>query len=470
METIALSTPPVVSGANPALGHILEFRRDRRGLFQRGYREHGSIFTIKLGPQDVAVLIGPENQRAFFTETDKSLNISTPYAFLRATFGDVLFIADHGEYLRQRPLVTQAFRREKMVHYIAIMNREVQKWLDSLGNEGEFDVSATMAWLAQNIAGSALMGDRFQEEAGPEFWALYEDLSKALDPILPPNLPLPKFWRRDRARARMAAILQPILDERRANPEAYNDFLQDFVNSHYSDTDEPIEDEVLLNLMLALMFAGHETTAGQAAWNVILLLQHPDYLAVVQEEVDRVVAVGQAIDGKTLHALTHLNYAVTETERLRPSVDMLIRDVDADIEVSGYRIPAGWKAQVAQEVSHVLPELFADPLKYDPLRYAPGREEDKSDRFSLIGFGGGTHKCTGMNFANNEIAVITALLLQQFELELVTLKPRILRGTGASKPERTIIRYQRRPDVAAPAAPSEAGAAGCPAHAEKQPA
>ena len=86
-------------------------------------------------------------------------------------------------------------------------------------------------------------------EAGPEFWELYADVGRGMDPILPQYLPLPKFRRRDRARARMADILRPIIDERRANPAAYNDFLQDFVNSRYNDSGEPIEDEVLLNLM-----------------------------------------------------------------------------------------------------------------------------------------------------------------------------------------------------------------------------
>lgn len=443
-EAIELATPPLVSGAKPVVGHLLDFRKNRTELMQRGYREHGNIFTIRLGPQNVAVFIGPEYHRTFFMETDKALNIATPYKFLRATFGEVLFIASHEEYVRQRPFVAQAFRREKMAHYIAVMNREVQKWLDSLDDEGKFEVAETMAWLAQNVAGSALMGDRFQEEAGPEFWALYADLGKALDPILPPNLPLPKFWRRDWAKERMAEILEPILEERRLNPELYDDFLQDFVNAEYTDTGEPIEDTVLLNLMVALMFAGHETTAGQAAWNVILLLQNPEYLALVQEEIDRLVPEGQTIDGRMLHSLMHLNYAVTETERLRPSVDMLLRDVDADVEVGGYRVPAGWKVQVAQEVAHQLPEYFADPDKYDPLRYAPGREEDKADRFTLIGFGGGTHKCTGMNFANNEISIITALLLQQFELELVTKNPQVSHGVGAAKPTPTIIRYRRK--------------------------
>ncbi len=444
MERHELPTPPVVSGAKPGIGHLLEFNKNRSELIRRGLEEHGHIFAIKLGPRNVAVLLGPENQRIFFTETDKKLNISTPYKFLRETFGEVLFIAGHDEYLRQRPFVTQAFRREKMAYYITIMAREVQKWLDSLGDEGEFDVSETMGWLTQEVAGSALMGDRFQAEAGREFWDLYADLGRALDPILPPNLPLPKFIRRKKARARMSEILRPILADRRANPDQYEDFLQDFVNSRYADTDEPIEDEVLMNLMLALMFAGHETTAGQAAWNIILLLQHPDYLATVREEIDQHVVPGQPLSGRTIHALMPLNYAITETERLRPSADMLLRDAEEELEIGGYRIPAGWMVQVSSEVSHRLPEWFDEPEQYDPLRFAPDRAEDKADRFTLIGFGGGTHKCTGMNFANNEIAVITALLLRQFDLELVTPQPTIMRGVGANKPAPTILRYKRR--------------------------
>ena len=444
MEQKELTTPPVLSGALPGVGHLLEFSRNRAGLMMRGLEEQGRIFTIKLGPQNVAVLIGPEYHRTFFMETDKKLNIATPYKFLRVTFGEVLFIAGHDEYMRQRPFITQAFRREKMAHYITVMERETQKWLDSLGDAGEFELVATTGWLAQQIAGNALMGERFMAEAGTEFWDLYADLAKGIDPVLPPSLPLPKFWRRDRARDKMKDILQPILEERRAHPEQYNDFLQDFVDSTYNDTGAPIEDEVLLNLMLGLMFAGHETTAGQAAWNVILLLQHPEYLALVQEEIARCAPYGQPIDGKTLHALTHLGYAVTETERLRPSADMLLRDVDEAIEVGGYHIPAGWKVQVTSEIAHRLPDVFDEPDYYDPLRFAPDRAEDKADRFTLIGFGGGGHKCTGMNFANTEIAVITTLLLQQFDLSLATHKPAVARGTGANRPTPTGIRYRRK--------------------------
>src|SRR5437879_13408547 len=91
-----------------------------------------------------------------------------------------------------------------------------------------------------------------------------------------------------------------------------------------------------------------------------------------------------------------------------------------------------------------LGSLFTNPEKYDPLRYAPGREEDRQHRFSLIGFGGGTHKCAGMNFANNEMMIITALLFQQFDLELITKDPRVDYGLGAARPEKTYIRSKRK--------------------------
>ena len=87
------------------------------------------------------------------------------------------------------------------------------------------------------------MGERGSgEEAGREFWDLYQDLTRASIPSCRPSAAA-LFWRRDRARARMLAILQPILDERCAYPDDYDDFLQDFVNSRYTDTQESIEDK-----------------------------------------------------------------------------------------------------------------------------------------------------------------------------------------------------------------------------------
>ena len=459
-------TPPLVSGALPGLGHALEFRSDRTALIRRGFEEHGNTFAIKLANQNVAILIGPENQRTFFMETDKALSIQEPYHFLTATFGEVLFLAPHEIYLDQRPVVLEAFRREKMLHYADVMQEVVQAWLNGLGESGEIELVSEITHLVQEVAGNCFLGREVHRQLGREFWDLYIDLSKALDPLLPPNLPLPKFIRRDRAKARMHSILEPVIAERRQHPERYDDFLQDLVNKRYPDG-RLAEQELIVNLLLALMFAGHETTAGQTAWTLILLLQNPDYLRLVQQEIQQVAPYGVHIDPRRMTQLDQIGWAVREVERMRPSVDMLMRTVKQDVEVGAYVIPQGWLAQVAQDVAHNLPALFDDPETFDPLRYASGRAEDKQDRFALIGFGGGTHKCTGMNFANMEMTVITALLFQQFDLELVTRHPQVQRGLGASRPSQTCVRYRRKPqsELLAQAAQQAAAVGAAPAAA-----
>jgi sterol 14-demethylase len=365
------------------------------------------------------------------------------YAFLGAMFGQVAFTASPETYREQRHILHAPFKAQKMVSYIAIMQEEVQAWLDSLDAEGEIELTDQINVLVQNVAAHALMGKDFRQKMGREFWDLYIELNKGLDPLLPPNLPLPKFRRRDQARAQMLAILRPIVEERRAHPDQYDDFLQEFVTARYKDGRE-VEDETIMNLILGLMFAGHETTAGQAAWTVVELARNPDYLALVQQELAEKLPQGTGINQDVLNSLQYLEWAVREVSRLHPSADMLIRLAEEDVDVGQYVIPQGWPVFVSAAEAHRIETLFAAPDRFDPLRFAPDREEDRQHRFAMIPFGGGVHKCTGMNFANNEMMVINALLFQQFAVELVTKDPPVFYGMGAARPDKTVIRYQRQ--------------------------
>lgn len=435
-------TPPFVSGAAPIIGHALQFKNDPARLDQRGQAEHGDVFALKLANQNVAVVSGAEFNKLFYTETDKSLNISEGYGFLRASFGEVLFIAPHDVYMNQRPILQAIFSREKMAQYVVAMQAEVQKWLDSLGEAGEVDISAAMLSLTQSVAGHAFIGRDYRNELPDDFWADYDAISRSLDPITPPHLPLPKFIRRDRAKERIRTAMIELIEKRRRNREVYDDLITHLFDNALKDGSYMSDDDII-TLFMGLLFAGHETTAGQAAWTIIQLLQHPDYLQLVQAEVDEQVPCGKEIDGRVLRNLPHLYWAIDETSRLRPSAPMQIRIVEKPLEVGRYTVPAGWIIKVSAATSHYRPEQFDEPECYDPLRYSPERGEGKNS-FSIISFGGGLHKCTGMNFAKNEMAVITALLLQQFDLELVTKDTRVITGLGANRPSPTIIRYRRK--------------------------
>ncbi|NTU66172.1 MAG: cytochrome P450 [Chloroflexi bacterium] len=310
-------TPPALP-APPLIGHTLEFQKDRQGLFTRGYQTLGQVFSIKLGTKPAAVLIGPEYHQIYFAETDKKLSTHKTYAMLKAIFGEVALAAPPDIYNEQRPVLYAPFKHERMVKYIPIMQQEVQLWIDALGASGEFELTAAFNSLVQNVAAHALMGKEFRDRASAEFWKQYAILGKSLDPLLPPNLPLPKFIRRDRAKQRLREMVQPIIDERRAHPEGHDDFLQTFVDARYKDG-RPVENELILSLILGLMFAGHETTAGQAAWTIIQLLQHPGYRQLVQAELAEKLPPGTIIDMSVLSSLDHVWWAVQETTRMHPS-------------------------------------------------------------------------------------------------------------------------------------------------------
>lgn len=461
------STPSFTSGALPVLGHALQFNKDRVKLFKRGYQEHGNVFGIKLGTQKAAVLIGPEYGELLFKETDKRLNMDKPMSFLKAAIGNVGFLAGHETYLNQRPVMHEPFRGKKMAQYLETMNKVVLNWLDSLGDEGRFELTASLGPLVQEVAGRAMMGDEFYEQLGETFWANYIAIGKSLDPLMPHNLPLPKYIRRDRARKNLEKILKPIIDDRRANPEKYDDFLQEMVNKPQKDGSHA-DDDTLIGLVIAILFAGHETTLGQAAWTIIQLLQHPDYLQRVQDEISEKFQYGSMADAKALMQQKHLRWAVDETTRTRPSADITIRLAEEDIEVGERMIPKGWVVLLAAEISQFLPEVFSNPQAYDPLRFSPERKEDKQFRHTIIGFGGGVHKCTGMNFAINEMSVIALHLLQQFELTLETENPYIERGMGANRPSEAWVRYRRRTadELVSKEVIDEALEAGCP-HMQK---
>jgi len=440
---MAVSTPPVLSGALPVIGHTIEMLRSRDRLFKRGYQELGDLFTLKLGPLNVLVVTGAEYNKQFYTETDKSLTMREGYDFLREAIGEVLFTANTETYYNQRPVLQEAFRRERMVGYIRAMNIEVQDWLDGLGQSGEVDLSAEMLKVTQYVAGRAFVGDDFREELSDVFWKHYEAIGASLDPVLPPNLPLPKFFRRDRARAKLRTIMAGLIAKRRANPDQYNDVVSILINTPCKDG-TLIPDDAIVNIFIGLIFAGHETTAGQAAWSLALLMQHPQHLARVRDEIAaHVAAPHESITHQVMSKLEYTYWAIDETTRMHPSADTQLRTVGTPIEIGGYHIPTGWRLMVNATNSHNLSETFSQPGVFDPSRYSPERGEGKNP-FAIVGFGGGMHKCTGMNFAKNEMAVIIAKFFQQFDVELLSDDIHVVSGNGANRASAVRVRYSRK--------------------------
>jgi sterol 14-demethylase len=423
----ALAPPPMLRGL-PLVGNLLEFRREHAGLFARGYREHGPVFSVRLGPQRGVVLIGPAYHRFFFAEVDRRLSVPELYRFVIPMFGEVVMAARDGETRRRQvALMQSAFQGHgRLDGYAETMREETAAWLDTLGRSGVFDVWEAFEALSMNIAAGALLGPSVRRRI-EEFRPLLTDLARGMEFILPPNLPLPRFRRRDRARRLLSEMIRPILAERRRAPGARRDFLQTLVDDPSLDGDE-----TLIGMALCTLFTGYITTAAQTAWALVLLLGDPAYLRSVLDELP---------DGRS----PRLDRALKEAVRLRPVMSHYARTNAVDFELDGYRMPKGWLTMLCPAVAHRLPEVFAEPDRYDPERFAPGRHEDRRQPYGLIGFSGGFYRCPGSGFGMAEMRVALQMLLERHSLELLTPEPAPAFDLGVTRPgSPCVVRYERR--------------------------
>jgi sterol 14-demethylase len=440
--------PPEFKGGLPFLGHALEFQRNPVRFLERGRRRFGDIFSFLLAGNRVAVLTGPKGNEAFFRAADEQLSARDAYQFTVPIFGkDIAYATSPERMSEQLDLITPALSERRLRSYVRFIKEEVENYVGNWKDEGVIDLVQLGNELTVFIASRCLIGREFRQNVSDEFAHLYHDLEAGLNLLgfFWPHLPLPAFKRRDRARSRMVEIIARIVAERRASGTEGEDFLQTLMTARYADG-TALSDDNITGLLLTLIFAGQHTSAVLAAWTGVELLQSAEYLDRVREEQERVLGERGDLDFDGLREMVLLDRGVKETERLHPPLILLMRKIRHDFHYRDFTVPAGWLAMVSPAVSQRIPEVFPNPGAYTPDRFAPGREEDKKARFSMITFGGGRHACIGMTFAYLQVKTIWTLLLREFELELLERNPEPNYATFVVGPRQPCrMRYRRRP-------------------------
>ena len=167
-----------------------------------------------------------------------------------------------------------------------------------------------------------------------------------------------------------------------------------------------------------MMFAGHHTTSGTAAWTLIELLRHPAEMATVRQELDDLHAGGAEVSYQALREIPHLESAIKEALRLHPPLILLLRVAKEELEIGGFTIAPGQMVGASPSVSNRIAEDFSDPDRFDPARYLEPRAEDRLNPWTWIPFGAGRHRCVGAAFAMMQLKAIFSVLLLDWEFEL----------------------------------------------------
>jgi len=420
-----LSAPPALSRSLPLVGHTVEFVTSTIDLLRRARLELGEIAALSVAGRRMVAVFGPEAQEAVFRAPDTQLSPAEAYKIMTPVFGkDIVYDAPPDKMGEQLKMLLPALKDRRMRTYGENVVAEVEQSIAGWGERGEIDVVDYCRVLTNFTSSRCLLGREFRERMTDEFARVYHDLERGVTPIayLNAHLPIPSFIKRDRARVKMEAMITKIVAERRREGREGEDFLQTLMEARYGNGAALSEHEIT-GLLLAAMFAGHHTSSVTTAWTLVELLRNPSYLARVVDEIDRTFGFGasskgpKAVTFQSLRELTHVEHAVKEALRLHPPLFMLVRVAKEDFVYKQWVIAKGTWILISPTVAHEIQELFRDPLKFDPDRFAPPREEDKRD-FAYIPFGGGRHKCLGNAFALLQVKAILAILLGRYRFEL----------------------------------------------------
>ncbi|MFI6865379.1 cytochrome P450 [Nocardia sp. NPDC050406] len=417
-----LAEPPEGSGLLPVrgdaglpyLGRSLQYLRWGPAEMMDRYRKYGPVsFNCALGARRVLVA-GPEAIDEVLGKRRQDFGSGWDW-FIGPFFHRGLLLLSFDEHMFHRRIMQQAFTRDRLQEHLFELNTVVGSAVDRWVPEGERRLPLYPAFkeLTLRIATDVFMA----VDSGAE----RERLGKAFLQCTHAALALLRFsvpfgnWRAGlQGRKVLEQYFTRMIPEKRRNPGP--DFFSALCHARTEDG-EVFSDADVVNHMIFLIMAAHDTTTTTVTTTAYYLGRHPQWQERVRAEA---LALHADLDGASptiadLDRLHDLDLVIRESLRLMPPVPGLVRRAVRDTEIAGHFVPEGTQVDIAHGVNHMLPEFWTRPELFDPERFAEHRREDRAHRLAWLPFGAGAHKCIGMHFGVFEVKTILAALLRDYE-------------------------------------------------------
>ena len=403
-----------------SLRNTWRFRHDPLNYMRECYARYGPIFGVRVLWGYYLTMLGPEanhfmlvSGRENFTWREGRMGDLIPL------IGDGLLTTDGAYHDTSRAIMMPAFHRERVAAAAEVMTEEATRAADDLPTLTETDLYTWTRNLAMRIAMRALFGfDPDSAKANEvaerfESGLSYHAREYHMQMVDGPGSPLAKL-RSDRAA--LEVLVGEAIARRRRRGEEGEDVLGSLLAARDEDGREFTDGQVL-DHVLTLLFAGHDTATSTVSFLVHELAGSPEWSDAVAAELAEVCGPREPTAEELFGELPVLTRAVDETLRMFPPAWIGPRRAVRDFEFNGVRVPAGLFVSYSSWASHRLPDVFPDPDRFDPDRFLPERRADWP-RGAYVPFGMGPRVCIGKRFGYTEVHAIAAALVRRFRFEL----------------------------------------------------
>jgi cytochrome P450 len=387
----------------PVVGNTFAALRDPIGHVAVMYGKHGPVYRDHLfGVRSVAML-GPEANELVLFDRERNFASSDGWGFLLdRVFPRGLMLMDFDEHRLHRKALGVAFKPTPMKAYLGALNdgisRRIAEWhLTGSGQGGATDLKfyPAIKQLTLDLAATSFLGI----ELGPQANAVnraFVDMVAAITGVVRAPIPGTQMWKGVKARDVIVAFFCQEIPRRRAGQAT--DLFSELCRATKEDgsllTNQEIADH-----MSFLMMAAHDTLTSSVTSLVYLLAKHPKWQDKLRAEMHGLgLPLGAPLPYERLGGLALLEMAFKEAMRINPPVPGVPRAAVRDFQFKGRDIPAGTRVTINAIFTHRMPEIWPEPLQFDPLRFADEAVRARH-KYAWVPFGGGAHMCLGLHFA-----------------------------------------------------------------------
>lgn len=413
----ALGAPPGGSGLMPVYGttlpsltELLAFRRAPQEVFSQRRATFGDISFLSTPNGKLVSPLSPTACQAVALNRDKTFAAEPAWGFLIGKFfRRGLLLMDFDEHRSHRLVLQQAFTASHLKSYLGQMQPMIQRRVAEFPDGNRVRLLHEFKKLTLDVALEVFLGLELPPEEVDRINRAFIDCVDAGLALVRYNIPGTRWSRGLHGRNVLETFVYEHLPAKRARqtPDLFSTLCH--VSSEEGHT---FSDEDVVNHMIFLLMAAHDTSTITMTTMAYYLAQHTEWQDKARAQSRTLAA---QIDYDELPQFTLLDSIMKESLRLNAPVPGLSREAVVDTEIDGYFVPKGTRVAVMAVANHYNENLWSNPDRFDPERFSPERAEDKSHSFAWMPFGGGAHKCIGLNFAHIEIKLIMHNLLLTHE-------------------------------------------------------
>ncbi len=358
----------------------------------------------------------PDYIKQVFVSEYRSFKKGTGFDRVKILLGNGLIVSDGEFWARQKRMIQPIFHKNILRQVYEIMCQcnvnLLGKWITAAGSNTPINVTKDTCYLALEIILRALFSEDYEtlsDDGASPFFILAEHTGRDLDLVV-------KFHA-------LKKYVKQCMHDRLENDRFPDDFLSMLMLSEDKVTQQHMTENEVLDEVMTLIVAAHETTAATVNWVWYYLSENQDVMTKVLDEIDPLS--DEPLDFEMLSAVPYIKQVIDEALRIYPPGWLLSREALQEFDLGEYTLEPGTNVFVSPYYIHRHPDFWQRPAEFDPERFNKANVKNVN-RYTYFPFSMGQRRCPGEMFALIEIQMHIAYVCKHLKLKYIDEKPIVL--------------------------------------------